>query len=102
MKFADVDAYLDFFENVLVRHSKSKYQIEIAERYCVYVRKAAEPLAVPLLIPELRYEGKAIKHKYRLDFAVIDPITMQKTGFGFRQSSISEKIPSKFDRSESV
>ncbi len=40
-----------------------------------------EPLAVPLLIPELRYEGKAIKHKYRLDFAVIDPITMQKTGF---------------------
>ena len=81
MKFADVDAYLDFFENVLVRHSKSKYQIEIAERYCVYVRKAAEPLAVPLLIPELRYEGKAIKHKYRLDFAVIDPITMQKTGF---------------------
>lgn len=81
MTFADVDAYLDFFENVLVRHSKSKYQIDLAERYSAYVHAAANPLAVPLLIPELRYEGRETKHKYRLDFTVIDPITMQKTGF---------------------
>jgi hypothetical protein len=81
MTFTDVDAYLDFFENVLVRHSKSTYQIEIAERYCAYVRAATDPLAVPLLIPELRYEGRAAKHKYRIDFCVIDPVTLQKTGF---------------------
>lgn len=81
MPFKDVDAYLNFFENVLVRHSKSKYQIELAERYSAYVRAAANPLAVPLLIPELRYEGRAAKHKYRLDFTVIDPVTLQKTGF---------------------
>ncbi|NIJ08710.1 hypothetical protein FHS31_002331 [Sphingomonas vulcanisoli] len=81
MPFADVDAYLDFFENVLVRHSKSKYQIELAEQYSAYVRAAPNPLAVPLLIPELRYEGRETKHKYRLDFTVIDPVTMQKTGF---------------------
>jgi hypothetical protein len=81
MMFADVDAYLDFFENVLVRHSKSAYQIAIAERYRDYVEAAADPLAAPLLIPELRYEGRAIKHTYRLDFCVIDPVTMQKTGF---------------------
>lgn len=42
---------------------------------------SANPLAVPLLIPELRYEGRATKHKYRLDFCVINPISMQKTGF---------------------
>jgi len=81
MSFTAVDDYLDFFENVIVRHSKSKYQIEIAERYSAYVRTASDPLAVPLLIPELRYEGRAVKHKYRLDFCVIDPVTMQKTGF---------------------
>jgi hypothetical protein len=81
MAFADVDTYLGFFENVLVRHSKSTYQVELAEQYCAYVRAAADPLAVPLLIPELRYEGRATKHKYRLDFCVIDPVTMQKTGF---------------------
>lgn len=81
MSFADPDAYLDFFENVLVRHSKSPHQIKLAERYSAYVRAAANPLAVPLLIPELRYEGQAVKHKYRLDFCVIDPVSMQKTGF---------------------
>jgi hypothetical protein len=81
MPFPTVDAYLDFFENVLVRHSKSAHQIALAERYSAYVRVSANPLAVPLLVPELRYEGRAVKHKYRLDFCVIDPVTMQKTGF---------------------
>jgi len=81
MTFTVVDAYLDFFENVLVRHSKSPYQIELAERYSAYVRASSNPTAVPLLIPELRYEGRAVKHKYRLDFCVIDQVTMQKTGF---------------------
>ncbi len=79
--FADVDAYLDFFENVLVRHSGSKYQIKIAERYSEFVRAAADPHTVPLLIPELRYAGLTAKHKYRLDFCVIDPMTMNKVGF---------------------
>ena len=68
MSFPSVDAYVDFFENVLVRHSKSKYQIELAERYSAYVRAAANPLAVPLLIPELRYEARMAKHKYRTRF----------------------------------
>jgi hypothetical protein len=81
MPFVDTEAYLNFFEEVLVRHTKSKHQIELAERYCVYVRAAADPLQVPLLIPELRYEGRAQKHKYRLDFCIIDTASLQKTGF---------------------
>jgi len=79
--FADVDAYLNFFENVLVRQSRSNYQIEIAARYSDYAKNAPNPLKVPLLIPELRYEGCEVQHKYRLDFCVIDPLTFQKTGF---------------------
>jgi hypothetical protein len=81
MPFSTVDDYLNFFENVLVRHSKSPYQSDLAARYSTYVRAAADPLNVPLLIPEVRYEGRAVKHKYRLDFCVIDATTMQKTGF---------------------
>ncbi len=113
MPFKDVDGYLDFFENVLVRHSKSKYQIELAERYSAYVRAAADPLNVPLLIPELRYEGRLAKHKYRLDFTVIDPVTMQKTGFelspwsthgelvgtkGKTQKEINDEASANFDK----
>jgi hypothetical protein len=81
IKFNNVEDYLVFFEETLVRSTKSAHQIKIAELYCDYVRNSADPLSVPLLIPELRYEGRLAKHKYRLDFCVIDPITLQKTGF---------------------
>lgn len=81
LTFATVDDYLDFFEISLVRQAGSPYQNEIAERYCAFVRAAEDPLAVPLLIPELRFEGRTGKHRYRLDFCVIDGTTMQKTGF---------------------
>jgi len=89
MAFKDTDGYLDFFENVLVRHSKSKYQIDLAERYSTYVRKAPDPLGVPLLIPELRYQGRDAKHKYRLDFPVIDPATMQKRASSSRPGQVT-------------
>lgn len=90
--FADLNTYLNFFENVLVRHSKSPHQIALAERYSAYVRTSADPLAVPLLIPELRYEGRAVKHKYRLDFCIIDPMTMQKTGIELSPWSTHGKL----------
>ncbi len=55
--FSDVDAYLKFFKNVLVRASGSPYEREIAKRYVEYVRASADPSRIPLLIPELRYGG---------------------------------------------
>jgi hypothetical protein len=85
--FKTVEDYLDFFEEVLVRHSKSKYQIEIAARYCAYVLASEDPLSVPLLIPELRYGGREAKHKYRLDYCTIDGTTMERIGFEFSPSS---------------
>lgn len=80
-KFADVEEYLEFFEEVLVRQSGSVYQKDLAARYCAYVRDAPDPEKVPLFLPELRYEGRKKKHVYRLDFCIIDGVTMQKTGF---------------------
>jgi hypothetical protein len=87
LTFESVEKYLDFFEEVLVRHSKSKYQIDIAERYRNYALAADDPLTVPLLIPELRYGGRDAKHKYRLDFCLIDGTTMERIGFEFSPSS---------------
>jgi hypothetical protein len=79
--FKDVEQYLKFFEHVLVRSTASSYQKEIAARYCDFVRDADDPLRVPLLIPEYRYEGRLPKHRYRLDFTIINPDTMDKVGF---------------------
>lgn len=79
--FHDLEQYLTFFAETLVRHTGSVYQEQVAEIYSEYVKSQASPLEVPLLIPEFRYEGLAPKHLYRLDFLVINPYTFDKTGF---------------------
>lgn len=81
MSFATVDDYLNFFVNVLVRNSGSKYEYALANKYRQYVRSTPEPTRVPLLIPELRYEGATGAHRYRLDFTVIDPHELTKVAF---------------------
>lgn len=81
ISFNDVEQYLTFFKNVLVRNSGSPHEKEIAERYCNFVRVNEDPNEVPLLIPELRYGGINKKHEYRLDFTVINPFNMGKVGF---------------------
>lgn len=79
--FGNIDEYLNFFKNVLVRNSGSKYEMEIAKMYIEYVNAQENPEDVPLLIPEYRYKGLDKNHKYRLDFTVINPYTMEKYGF---------------------
>lgn len=89
--FENVDAYLNFFQNVLVRHSASIYQKEIAKRYCDFVRNAQKPEDVLLLIPELRFQ-KERAHKYRLDFCVIDVQSNNKIGFEISPWSTHGKL----------
>lgn len=80
-KFNDIEQYLLFFQDTLVRNSGSKYEYEIAGHYCDYVKSSANPELVPLLIPEFRYAGLLQKHIYRLDFLIINPYTLNKVGF---------------------
>ncbi len=81
MEFNDLDDYLIFFKNVLVRNSGSIHERNIADRYCEYVKKSPDANDIPLLIPEFRYGGLEKKHKYRLDFTIINPYNMTKVGF---------------------
>jgi hypothetical protein len=81
IKFRNIEEYLIFFKNVIVRNSGSKYEYEIAKLYCEFVLASADPLRIPLLLPEYRYEGQQTKHKYRLDFTIIEPIALSKYGF---------------------
>ncbi len=79
--FDSVESYLKFFKHVLVRSSGSQYERGIAERYADFVLAAEKPSDIPLMIPEYRYEGKSAKHRYRLDFTIINPYTMQAIGY---------------------
>jgi len=81
MEFTDVEHFLSFYRNVLVRHTRSRHQLAIADRYREFVRNADDAEKVPLLIPELRYLGPERQHKYRLDFCIVHPFTLQKVGF---------------------
>ncbi len=81
VRFDDLDQYLTFFEHSLVRGSGSPHEAAIADRYSRFVRAAADPLKIPLLIPEFRYAGLDTKHEHRLDFCVIDPFSLQRVGF---------------------
>ena len=80
-EFSDIDQYLLFFQETLVRNSGSKYEYELAGHYCDYVRQQDNPEMVPLLIPEFRYAGLENTHIYRLDFLTINPYTLNKVGF---------------------
>lgn len=81
MLFRNVSEYLNFFQNVIVRNSGSKYEYELAGIYRDYVLSTPDPTRVALLIPELRYEGLTASHKYRLDFTIVDPYELTKIGF---------------------
>lgn len=111
--FKDVDTYLSFFRNTLVRNSGSVHELAIAKKYCDFIKASPTPLDVPLLIPELRYGGKEVNHEHRLDFTVIDPYTLSKVGFelspwsthglitgtkGKTQKAINEEALANFER----
>lgn len=113
MTFKTVEDYLTFFEHVLVRGTASSHQKKIAELYCDHVRNEAKPLDVPLLIPEFRYDGRLPKHRYRLDFCIIDTETMNRIGFelspwsthglltgtrGKTQKEINQEASANFDK----
>lgn len=79
-RFNDVDQYLTFFENTIVRAARSSHQDAIAARYVAHVNASADPESVPLLLPEVRFNRERA-HKYRLDFMVVEPEHMMRVGF---------------------
>jgi hypothetical protein len=81
VSFNNIDQYLVFFAETLVRSNRSPHGYDIAENYVDFVKASDSPELVPLLIPEFRYEGLAKQHLYRLDFLIVNPCTLEKVGF---------------------
>lgn len=92
MTFKDIPEFLNFLENVIVRNSGSEYEMEIIGHYKNYVLNHENPESVPLLIPEFRYEGIDVIHKYRLDFTIIEPTELNKIGFELSPWSTHGKL----------
>lgn len=80
VQFGNVQNYLNFFRNVLVRNSGSIHEKSIADLYREYVLSSDSPEKIPLLIPEFRYLGLRPKHEHRLDFMIVDPYSQRRVG----------------------
>ena len=100
IQFPNLESYLSFFKNVLVRASGSPYEKIIASKYCDFVRSSKNPNIIPLLIPEFRYGGMDKEHKYRLDFTIIDPYSLQKQGFEFSPWSTHGSLTGTKDKTQ--
>jgi len=79
-KFKTVDDLLAFYGNVIKRSSNSKYEQDFCDQYIEYIKNSENPLDEPFLIPEFRYAGLDKKHKYRLDFTILNSHTFDLVG----------------------
>ena len=75
--------YLSIFKKL----SNSNYEKIFYNKYIEYLKKSDNPKEEPFLIPEVRYGGLEHKHKYRLDFTILNPHTHEYIGFEISPSS---------------
>lgn len=81
IRFKKIENLLDFYESILKRVSSSIYEKEVYDFYCRYLLKSTDIQSEPFLIPEFRYAGLEKKHKYRLDFTILNSNTGERIGF---------------------
>lgn len=79
----------DKFYNLIINASKSPYEKAFIRCYINYLSSLPpnKRFSTPLLIPEFRFDNRAIKHLYRLDFLIINLRTSQKIGIELSPSS---------------
>lgn len=90
--FTDVEGFINFYSNIILRSSNSEYEKAIMQLYFEYLKGKSNVLDVPLLIPEIRFENENINHKYRLDFAILNSYTRELVGFEISPQSTHMKL----------
>jgi len=113
IKFKAIDELISFYRNILKRVSNSLYEKQIFDFYTDYLKRSSDPFSEPFLIPEFRYEGLEVNHRYRLDFTILNAHTMELIGFEFsphsthmsvagiktkKQKEVNEELSTKWDK----
>jgi hypothetical protein len=89
--FSNISDLMQFLRDI-ARRTKSKHQITIMDKYLDYVNSQTDPMAIPFLIPELRYDPFKSQHEHRLDFLIINPWSLSKFGFELSPWSTHGKL----------
>jgi hypothetical protein len=69
-----INIYNTFSENA------SSYERKFIEEYINMLQYEEKWKEIPLLLPEVRYDGIDFKHKYRIDFMIINMISGKRIG----------------------
>jgi len=93
-KFNSIEDFSTFYISVLKGLSNSQYEKDIFDRYIHYLYESENPLEEPFLIPEFRYAGLEKKHKYRLDFTILNQHSLEFIGFELSPASSHMSIKS--------
>lgn len=95
-----IEDLLVFYEHIIYCSSSSIYEKAIYTRYIDYLKTSHNVLEEPFLIPELHYEGRGIRCKYRLDFAICNPYTFEFVGFELSPSSTHVAVSHTRDKTQ--
>ena len=85
----------NLFQNVFVRSAGSVHAEGFAAAYVNFVSAQNDPLAIPFLIPEFRYEGATGPHKHRLDFTILSASRNLKVGIELSPWSTHGRVKDK-------
>lgn len=91
-KFSTPNDLIQFYSMVLMRSSRSSHERNLGERYVAYLKASDDVNSEPFLIPEMRFAGLEVEHKHRLDYALLNPHTMQFIGFELSPHSTHGKV----------
>ena len=92
VEFDSLRSLAQFYRSVLRRRSASDYEKEISRRYVEYLQNSDDVESEPFLIPELRYAGREGKHRFRLDFTILNSHTMSYVGFEISPASTHNAV----------
>lgn len=81
IEFTNKEELCAYYVKFIDDYCNSVYESKIARKYVQYLNENNECSEIPFLIPQFRYGGLESKHRYRLDFLIIDPKTQKKYGF---------------------
>jgi len=111
-RISSLEQFESIYLSIFKKLSNSDYEKEFCKKYIKYLKKSDNLEDEPFLIPEVRYAGLEKKHKYRLDFTVLNPHTQKYIGFEIspasshmsisglkkKQKEVNEELSSKWNK----
>lgn len=83
---------LDYLGGRVVQWSRSIYEKKLWDIYVKWIKKQTDAKSIPLLIPQMRFGGEQMKHRYRLDFAVLNIFKGELIGIELSPHSTHKKF----------